>query len=181
MVSEQVLREAIGNKQYGITMNMLRGHEGATALAVRLRDALGGLLQQVDEDHTGVGSSGPGGGKYVVFAARNKATSVPNSPRKRRGTSSSPLEMTTFPDENLGADSSTSQYAGMVGSGYTKSGWVQGPKAAGGGVRRGGAATASNLHRNMLDRTLANKRHKTQANDTRHKQLLDLSFVPEMM
>lgn len=176
-----MLREAIGNKQYGITMNMLRGHEGSTALALRLRDALGGLLQQVDEDPSGVGSGRSGGGKYVVFAARNKATSVPNSPRKRRGSCSSPLEMTTFPDENLGADSSTSQFAGVVGGGYAKSGWAQGPKAGGGGMRRGGAATASNLHRNMLDRTLANKRHKTQANDARHKQLLDLSFVPEML
>ena len=68
----QVLREAIGNKAYGITMRMLRGHEGAMGLAHRLRDALGGLLQQVDEDPAAAGAASDG--KYVVFAARNKAT-----------------------------------------------------------------------------------------------------------
>ena len=73
----QVLREAIGNKVHGITMKMLRGHEGATALAVRLRDALGSLLQEVNEDVTagnaGSAASAANGNKYVVFSARNKA------------------------------------------------------------------------------------------------------------
>jgi hypothetical protein len=64
-----VLREAIGNRATGITMKMLRGHEGSMALAVRLRDALGGLLQHVDEDAAVANAS-----KYLVFAARNKAT-----------------------------------------------------------------------------------------------------------
>jgi hypothetical protein len=64
-----VLREAIGNRATGITMRMLRGHEGSMALAARLRDALGGLLQHVDEDAALANAS-----KYLIFAARNKAT-----------------------------------------------------------------------------------------------------------
>ena len=47
------------------------------ALAVRLRDALGSLLQEVNEDVTagnaGSAASAANGNKYVVFSARNKA------------------------------------------------------------------------------------------------------------
>jgi len=166
----KVLREAIGNKAHGITMKMLRGHEGATAMAVRLRDALSVLLQQVDEDPSNGAASG---GKYVVFAARNKATgsaSVPNSPRKRRGSCTSPLDLAAYPDENLGADSSAHSAMRAAAGGYAKSGgWLQAPKTAGGARSRGGAATASCLHRNMLDRTLANKRPK--------KEQIEMAYV----
>lgn len=68
---EQVLREALGNKAYGFTMQKLRGHEGAKALAYGLSDALAGQLQQVEQNPGAVGAHG---GKYLVFAARNKTT-----------------------------------------------------------------------------------------------------------
>ena len=89
--------------------------------------------------------------------------SAPNSPRKRRPCSS-PLNVAAAPDENLGAEG-CGEYGGIlplhaVGGGYTSSkGWGPGCKP---GVRKGGAATASNLHRNMLDRSLANKRVKQE-------------------
>ena len=91
--------------------------------------------------------------------------SVPNSPRKRRASCSSPLEAPPdFPDENASADGLPSEfgnvYAGVGPQAYGKSGNA-GPRA-GGGARKGGAATVSNLHRNMLDRCLANKRQKKE-------------------
>jgi hypothetical protein len=177
-------------------MNMLRGYEGATAVAARLRDALYGLLQQVDEDDKSKGA--PGAGRYLVFAARNKATgsasasSAPNSPRKRRGSTKSPvsdmqmaggvLADARHPPDKFAFPADTSAAAGFAKSG------VQAAKAAGawGGAGGGGGAgsssssssssskrvgaTASHLHRNMLDRTMANKRHKIGASAERDAQ-----------
>ena len=178
-------------------MNMLRGYEGATAVAARLRDALYGLLQQVDEDDKNKGA--PGGGRYLVFAARNKATgsasasSAPNSPRKRRGSTKSPVSEMQMAGGMLGEprhppDKFAFPADTSAAAGFAKAGWVQVPKAAGawGGAGCGagagsssssssssnkrGSATASHLHRNMLDRTMANKRHKIGASAERDAQ-----------
>jgi len=109
----------------------------------------------------------------VALTPHSSSGSAPNSPRKRRPCSS-PLNLAAAPDENLGAEG-CGEYGGIfplhpVGGGYTSSkGWVPGGKP---GVRKGGAATASNLHRNMLDRSLANKRVKKEQFD-----IVDADFL----
>ncbi len=74
----QVLRESIANKSLGVTTSMLRGHEGPLIPAERLQGALRALTQPITETE---GNMPPG--NYIVFAARNKAASIPCSPRKR--------------------------------------------------------------------------------------------------
>ena len=136
----KVLRETIGNKSHGITMKMLRGHEGAAALELRLRDALGGLLRPVEEEAAGVAGAAH---KYVVFAARNKTSSAPSSPRKRRSSGdASPIDMAAFPDDSPGDG------LGGVRRGVFHQAPAPSPK--GGSRARVGAASASHLHRNML-------------------------------
>ena len=157
-------------------MNMLRGYEGATAVAARLRDALYGLLQQVDEDDKNKGA--PGAGRYLVFAARNKATgsasasSAPNSPRKRRGSTKSPVSEMQMAGGVLGdprhpPDKFAFPADTSAAAGFAKSAWVQLPSSS---SSKRGSATASHLHRNMLDRTMANKRHKIGATAERDAQ-----------
>lgn len=104
--------------------------------------------------------------------------SIPNSPRKRRVSCSSPLEVGAT-DENFGAEASAQAMSpGVASTGFaatylSKPGWAPpGCKAAGGGGRRGRAASVSSLHRNLLDKTLANKRQKKQQLD-----LVDADFV----
>ena len=51
------------------------------------------------------------------------------------------------------------------GGGYSSSKGSWGQDCSKAGARKASAATVSNLHRNILDRSLANKRHKKEQFD----------------
>ncbi len=138
----KVLREAIGTKHAGITQHMLRGHCGAMQPAHRLQDFLASRTHPLDGDPKN---------KCVVFAARNKGCSVPCSPRKRPTDSPPPLhDSCPLPPDAASSSSSPAPPLSPVSK-------ANASRALGGGNRRGGASSASHLHRNMLDRALHKK------------------------
>eukprot|EP00961_Rhodomonas_salina_P184204 2487263-Rhodomonas_salina.2 len=119
----KVLREAIGNKALGVTMPMLRGHEGALAPSDHLQGALAALTQPIAH------CKDDNAGRFVVFAARNKASSAPCSPRKRPAPDADPSAPGSPRAEGSAAPPSPRMRAGQAGN------------------RRTGAASASHLHR----------------------------------
>ena len=107
----------------------------------------------------------------LVFAARNKGSSMPNSPRKRnapdspRGHTSSPKGQLLDDDGGVSIDAlgSENDDAGVSRSQSPLSGGSQAgtppkqPGSRGSGARKGGGSSASHLHRNMLDKALSKK------------------------
>ena len=153
----KVLREAIANKSLGITMSMMRGHEGALIPADRLHDALGTLTKPVHD--------GDNPGKYIIFEARNKAGSVPCSPRKRLASEALDKQPLSGGSVQLGMPGST---AGTIGPEsriandmvYNP---VNRPKILSNGNRKASmaSASASFLHRDMIVKTF-NKRARKE-------------------
>jgi hypothetical protein len=136
----QVLRESIANKSLGVTTSMLRGHEGPLIPAERLQGALRALTQPITETE---GNMPPG--NYIVFAARNKAASIPCSPRKRGPPEADPKGRGVSASRRSGASSASHlhrcvcMYVCMCvctskGRGVSAS-------------RRSGASSTSHLHR----------------------------------
>jgi len=148
----KVLREAIATKSLGITQHMLRGHCGAMQPSERLTDFLITRTQVLESDPKN---------RYFVFAARNKGCSVPCSPRKRPTPDSPPvvgdaLNHLDASCENMeGGDASAGQAQAMNVGPLMKQASIR-PLAVGVN-RRGGAASASHLHRNMLDKAFNKK------------------------
>jgi len=147
----KVLREAIATKSLGITQHMLRGHCGAMQPSERLTDFLITRTQVLESDPKN---------RYFVFAARNKGCSVPCSPRKRPTPDSPPVvgDALNHLDpscENADGDASGGQAPGMNVGPMMKQASIR-PLSVGVN-RRGGAASASHLHRNMLDKAFNKK------------------------
>mmetsp|Transcript_9340 Transcript_9340/g.18204 ORF Transcript_9340/g.18204 Transcript_9340/m.18204 type:complete len:176 (+) Transcript_9340:2-529(+) len=144
----KVLREAIGNKALGVTRDMLRGHQGALAPAEHLADALAALTRPVataGKDDTA---------RFMVFPARNKSAAAsprsgPASPRKRSAADMAAAHAHDGPAHAEFAPPSPRMRAGAAG-----------------GNRRGGAASASHLHRDMLDKVLKKVRRDSDPPDT---------------
>eukprot|EP00960_Hanusia_phi_P069207 767028-Hanusia_phi.AAC.3 len=154
----KVLREAIANKSLGITLAMMRGHEGALIPADRLHDALGTLTNPVHD--------GENPGKYIVFEARNKAGSVPCSPRKRLA--SEALDKQPIGSAGTVHPGMPSNPAGTLGPDNRLTNEmmynpVNRPKTVPHGNRKApiASASASFLHRDMIVKTF-NKRARKE-------------------
>jgi len=145
----KVLREAIASKAAGITQPMLRGYHGALQPAQHLMETLAARTQPLDGDE---------GTRCVIFAARNKGAgaspagsarggSPAGSPRKRSASGAG--ESLAQGDFLLHPDQAASPPESPKGTSGRQLG------AAG---RRGGASSASHLHRNMLSQSLKKAR-----------------------
>jgi hypothetical protein len=108
-------------------------------------------------------------GQCLVFAARNKGSSLPNSPRKRSAPESPRGHVA---DDGVGGDAAGSDKEQAAASrsqsplsGASQAGGAppKQPGSRGGGARKGGASSASHLHRNMLDKALHKKIKGTRA------------------
>mmetsp|Transcript_16128 Transcript_16128/g.25026 ORF Transcript_16128/g.25026 Transcript_16128/m.25026 type:complete len:224 (-) Transcript_16128:283-954(-) len=146
----KVLREAIGNKAIGITQHMLRGHCGAMQPAERLSDFLASRTQPLDGDQKN---------RCVVFAARNKGCSLPCSPRKRSGPDSPPMnDFLTEPPTPVELSPETAALiGGLPSKNNPKPSPITGLLPTSANNRKIGTASASHLHRNMLDKAFHKK------------------------